>query len=264
MSKLVILGSGAAPGVPSLASGWGACNPNNPKNRRRRTGVYLEIGDAKILIDTSPDIHWQLLDNNIKHVDAVIYTHAHADHLHGIDDLRDLNRISGTSLDVFATSETAADIKLRFPYLVCDKDHPNDPVFRPSLILNEVEYAKPFYVKGVKIMPIKLEGHPIQSSGYVFNDGELVYIADCNEISQENLRFINKNPKLMVMPLTVIKSNWKKPYHMGLEKMIEYVNMFKPCKAVINHMASECDYDNVNNLTPENVYPAYDNMVVEF
>ena len=264
MSKIVILGSGAAPGVPSLAAGWGACNPNNPKNRRRRTSTYVEIDGVKILIDTSPDIHWQLLDNNIRHVDAVLYTHAHADHLHGIDDLRDLNRISRQSLDIFASKETANDIKSRFPYLVCDKEHPNDPNYQPSLVLNEVEHSKPFYVNGVKIVPIKLEGHPLLSNGYIFNDGELVYIADCNEISQESLRLIEKNPKLMVMPLTVIKSNWIKPYHMGLEKLLEYVNIIRPCKTIINHMASECDYDNVNNLTPENVYPAYDNMVVEF
>ena len=224
MSKIVILGSGAAPGVPSLAVGWGACDPNNPKNRRRRTSTYVEIDGVTFLIDTSPDIHWH----------------------------------------IFASPETANDIKSRFPYLVCDKEHPNDPNYQPSLVLNEVEHSKPFYVNGVKIVPIKLEGHPLLSNGYVFNDGELVYIADCNEISQESLRLIEKNPKLMVMPLTVIKSNWIKPYHMGLEKLLEYVNIIRPCKTIINHMASECDYDNVNNLTPENVYPAYDNMVVEF
>ena len=264
MNKLVILGSGAAPGVPSLTSGWGACNPNNPKNRRRRTSVYVEIDDVKFLIDTSPDIHWQLLDNNIRHVDDVLYTHSHADHLHGIDDLRDLNRISKQSIEVYSNFDTIEVIKNRFPYLVTDKNTPNNPLYKASLSLNVVEFSKPFYVKGVKIVPIKLSGHPVTTNGYIFNDNELVYIADCLQIEDISLRLIEKNPKLMVMPLTVIQSKWEKPYHMGLEKLLEYVNIIEPCKMVINHMAVECDYDNINNLTPENVLPAYDNMVVEF
>ena len=93
MSKVIILGSGAAPGVPSLSCGWGDCNPNDSRNIRTRTDTYVEINDTKILIDTSPDIRQHLLDNNIKHLDAVLYTHAHADHLHGIDDLREITRI---------------------------------------------------------------------------------------------------------------------------------------------------------------------------
>ncbi|MBQ8870143.1 MAG: MBL fold metallo-hydrolase [Alphaproteobacteria bacterium] len=262
-NKLIILGSGAAPGVPSLASGWGSCNPKNPKNRRRRTGTYVEIAGVKFLIDTSADIHWQLMDNDIRYVDAVLYTHAHADHLHGIDDLRDLNRISKMPLDLYANIDTIQDIKTRFSYLVCDKEHPNNPLFKPSLILNPVEHGNPFYIKGVKIVPIDLFGHPVHSNGYIFND-ELVYIADCLQIGDESLRLIKTNPKLMVMPLTILETKWEKPYHMGLEKMLEYVNVVKPCKCILNHMATECDYDNVNNLTPENVFPAYDNMVIKF
>ena len=263
-NKLIILGSGAAPGVPSLASGWGACNPDNPKNRRRRTGTYIEIDGVKFLIDTSADIHWQLLDNNIRYVDAVLYTHAHADHLHGIDDLRDLNRISRLPLDVYGSEDTIRDIKNRFPYLVSDKDHPNDPLFKPSLIVNIVEHGKPFYVKGVKIVPINLSGHPVISNGYIFNDNKLVYIADCLQIEEDSLSIIEEKSDLMVMPLTILETKWEKPYHMGLEKLLEYVNLVKPCKTIINHMATECDYDNVNALTPENVVPAYDNMVVKF
>ena len=95
MSKLVILGSGAAPGVPSVSGGWGACNPTNPKNNRQRAGAYLTDGTTQILIDTSPDLKNQLIANNITVVDGVLYTHTHADHLHGIDDLRGITRNTG-------------------------------------------------------------------------------------------------------------------------------------------------------------------------
>ena len=99
MLKVVYLGSGAAPGVPSLGAGWLYCNPDNPKNRRRRTSTYVEIDGVKILIDTSPDLRLELIDQNIRDLDAVLYTHMHADHLHGIDDLREINRINLNSLN---------------------------------------------------------------------------------------------------------------------------------------------------------------------
>ncbi len=145
MAHVTILGSGAAPGVPSLSCGWGNCNPNNPKNRRMRAGTFIEIDNTKILIDTSPDIRSQLIDNNICRIDAVLYSHAHADHLHGIDDLREitrirlndafieqgqvaydngvynfdgLNKIGSLSIECYALRETATTIKRSFPYLV--------------------------------------------------------------------------------------------------------------------------------------------------
>ena len=261
MSKLIIMGSGAAPGVPAIANGWGDCDPNNPKNCRTRTGVYLEIRSTKILIDTSPDIRIQLLNNNIRFLDAVLYTHGHADHLHGIDDLRDLNRILLRPLDVYANQQTSDAIYHRFPYLVADKAYMNNPIFFPSLDIHIIEEGKEFYVNDVKIVPISLEGHPVHSTGYIIDDGKLVYIADCKKISESGLKLITKQPEVLVMPLTTIIPQRS---HMGLEQMLEYVKIINPRKTIINHMAVECDYDNVNKLTPDNVYPAYDNMTVEF
>ncbi len=260
MSKIVILGSGAAPGVPAVACGWGNCNPNNPKNRRRRTGTYIEIGKVCLLIDTSPDLRSQLLDNNIRRLDAVLYTHTHADHLHGIDDLRELNRISRSSLDIWGDKTTRETISLRFPYLLADEQHPNNVITRPSLIMHCFEPGHPFKVAGVDIMPLRLEGHHIPSSGYLINQGEILYIADCKEISPESLALIKKPPRLMIAPLT---SDVPQPQHMGLDKLLEYVNILKPQLTVINHMAAENDYDVVNSLTPDNVMASYDNMVLE-
>ena len=108
------------------------------------------------------------------------------------------------------------------------------------------------------------ENYSLSENGYIFNDSKLVYIADCLEIKEESLQMIKENSDLLIMPLTILKSQWAKPYHMGLEKLLEYVNIIKPKKTIINHMAVECDYDVVNSLTPENAFPAYDNLVVEF
>ena len=146
MTKITILGSGAAPGVPSVSGGWGCCNPLNPKNRRFRTGTYIELNGTKILIDTSPDIRLQLLNNSIKAVDGILYTHAHADHLHGIDDLRELNRISQMPIDIYADFNTAETIRTRFPYLLTDREHLKNSLKVAILVLHEVTHGQTFYI----------------------------------------------------------------------------------------------------------------------
>lgn len=265
MTKVTILGSGAAPGVPSIVSGWGKCNPLNCKNRRQRTGAYVECVNSQnemvhFLIDTSPDIRCQLLDNDICAVDAVLYTHAHADHLHGIDDLRSLNRLTQKPIDIYANAYTAGIIRQRFDYAVYEKSHAEENIYRPQLILNEIASGNPFQIKQIDIVPIDLIGHAVQSTGYIINDGEIVWIADCKEIPDESLKLIKKQPKLLVMPLTTIVPL---SYHMGLDKLLEYVKIIQPQQTIVNHMATECDYDEINRLTPENVAPAYDNQVIE-
>lgn len=259
--KVIILGAGAAPGVPSLSVGWGNCDPDNPKNQRTRTSTYVEIDGVRILIDTNPDLRGQLIRNNIRKLDAVLYTHAHADHVHGIDDLREINRISGKSLDIYAGSQTLQYIKNSFSYLISKPNQVKNVVRQPSLIPNRVKGNRSFYIKGVKITPIKLLQHCPECLGYVFNDGEYVHVADFKRIAESAFKMIMRRPKLLVMPLTT-------PYgqiqHAGLDELLGYLERFNPEKAIINHMASESDYDEINEATPGNVEAAYDNMVVEF
>ena len=110
-------------------------------------------------------------------------------------------------------------------------------------------------------MPIGLKDHPVASTGYIINRGEVVYIADCRSISPEGLKLIPLHPKFLIMPLTTLVPQ---PAHMGLEELLDYVKLLKPETTIINHMAIECDYDDVNDRTPQNVIAAYDNMRIEF
>src|SRR5574344_1985482 len=153
MKRLIVLGSGAAPGVPSLSMGWGNCKPTNPYNIRTRTDMYVDYDGVKLLIDTSPDLRWHLIQNDIRYLDGVLYTHSHADHLHGIDDLREITRIrldeclmkagydkhrNGVfdfskcqnadckSLDFYATKKTTSYIVKNFDYLIAGKKHKNN------------------------------------------------------------------------------------------------------------------------------------------
>lgn len=261
MTKIIILGSGAAPGVPSLSNGWGNCNPNNPYNRRRRTGTYYDFASAKILVDTSPDLRLQLLDNNIRYLDAVLYTHAHADHLHGIDYLREINRINKCNLDFYATAKVSKTIKNMFGYLITSPKKVKDVVSYPSLVANKIKCGKEFLVGDVKIVPLKLDGHNTFSNGYMFNDGEIVHLADFKRIPDSTLKLLQKKHiNLMIMPLTLPEGSI---YHVGLNEVLEYIRILQPQKVVLNHMASECDFDEINALTPDNVFPAYDNMIIE-
>lgn len=261
MTRAVFLGAGASPGVPSLSCGWGACNPNNPKNIRRRTSTFYEINGVKILIDTSPDLRMQLLDNQITELDGICFTHAHSDHLYGIDELREINRITCKPLDVFATDVTMKEIKKRFTYLLLDKKQDDFYFSRPGLLPHVIKPNHEFYIKGIKIMPLKLLGHNMPSFGYILND-EIVHIADFKYLANSAEEQIGRiKAKLMVLPLTIVDHH---RYHIGLEEALEYIAKFKPEQVILNHMASECDYDYVNLHTPENVMPAYDNLKVEW
>jgi len=259
MNKLIILGCGGAPGVPSINSGWGACNPQNPKNYRTRTSTYIEYNGVSLLIDTNPDISHQLTSKQIRSFDALLYTHAHADHIHGIDDMRGINRVTHKNLNFYSGPKTAKYIKHNFSYLLTKPHKLQDVVRMPSLVPNILKPNRQFEIKGLKIMPIKILGHCPESIGYIFNDGDIVYIPDFKIIAESGYKRILKRPKLLVIPLTT-------PYgqvtHAGLEDVLKVIERINPERAVINHMASECDYDWVNNSTPENVEAAYDGMEI--
>lgn len=261
MNKIIILGSGAAPGVPSLSRGWGACNPVNPKNKRSRTSVYLDYNGVRILIDTDPDLRSQLISNRIRDLDGVLYTHTHADHLHGIDDLREINRIQGKSLNFYATDLVLAQIKERFGYLIAKPECPIDIRKQPALAPNEIYNNKPFYIKDLKITPIKMIGHNAPTNGYVFNDGEVVHIADFRAVEKEGLEQILVKPKVLIIPLTLPTGE---KFHASLQEVNAYIEKINADRVIINHMASESDYDEVNKMTPPNAEPAFDNMIIEF
>lgn len=260
MDRVIILGSGSASGVPTISEGWGCCNPHNPRNIRRRSGIFVEIGMAKIQIDTSQDFRCQMIDNKISDIDGVLYTHAHADHISGIDDLRSITWFKHKSLDVYAIKEHLAEIKKRFSYVFADVKL-EEITQRPQLIENIIEYYKSFNIKGVDIVPLAFTGHSVPTSGYVFNNGKLVVIPDYRELPAQTLEYLQKiHVDVMIMPLTDIR---EQAYHAGIETDRKYIDIIKPQKVIFTHLSKYCDYDEIIKLSQQGACPAFDNMVIE-
>ena len=260
MNKVIILGSGAAPGVPTISNGWCACNPQNVKNRRGRAGVYAEINGTRILIDTSADIRNQMLQNNIRKVDAVLYTHAHADHIMGIDDLRALTYHTHQGLNIYGEASHIAELRHRFDYVFADMPT-KDSTARPQLISNIVEYGREFAVGKIKIMPLSFAGHTVPTTGYALNDGEMVLIPDYKIIPEVTLKYLQKiDVNVLIMPLTTMETSL---YHAGIDTNMNYIRQIGPKKVYFTHLGPYCDYDEVMQKTPQNVEPAYDGLTIE-
>ncbi len=259
MSKVIILGSGAAPGVPSLAYGFKDCDGTNPKNIRSRSGTYMELSGVKLLIDTSPDLRLQLLQANIKEVDAVFYTHPHADHLHGIDDIREVNRCMRRAIEMFASKNNLSVIRSRFPYLIADDTTKIDVVYRAALHPNTFDYEKSFYFKDLKVTPIPLLGHSAECTGYIFNDGEVVHIADFLTIPESALKLIKRQPELMIFPMTVPEGAC---YHASYEDILSYAKRLNPKRLVLNHLGVEVDYATACASYPEPFITGYDGLTI--
>ena len=253
--KITVLGSGAAGGVPMISVGWGRCDPNNPKNRRRRPSILVEQGGQTLLVDTGPDLREQLLDAKIRHLDAVLFTHDHADHVHGIDDLREVNRAMGGPIPAYGTEETFAKIGARFGYVFEPLDLATQPIFKPWLIRNQVSEA--FQVGGLTIDPIDQDHGYGRTTGYRF--GNFAYCTDVHDFPESSLEQLTGLDVWIVGCLT----EYPHPTHAHVGKVIEWVDRLKPKQTWITHMSPNLDYAALCAQLPANIRPAYDGMVIE-
>jgi len=171
--RVRILGCGGSGGVPTIGGDWGNCDPGEPKNRRRRVSILIEHGDSAILVDTSPDMREQLLEAGTQRLDAVLFTHAHADHLHGIDDLRALNRLMRNAIPVYADAGTLRQISQRFGYVFTPID-PSGNYYKPTLTPHAI--TGPFDLAGLRIVPFEQDHGFSKTLG--FRIGDMAYSTD--------------------------------------------------------------------------------------
>ncbi len=249
--KVTILGCGTSGGVPRIGNVWGACDPKNPKNRRRRVSILVEEGDRRLLVDTSPDLREQLLDADVDTLDAVLYTHDHADHTHGIDDLRAIFHTIRKPVEVYASAETLEVLKRRFDYIFKSK------LGYPS-ICQANEISGPFSVGGIDVVPFVQEHGPITSLGFRF--GKVAYSTDLNGLPEESWEILAGVDTWIVDALRPQPH----PTHPHLEMTLEWIARLKPRRAILTHMTWDMDYETLCRELPKGVEPGYDGMVMEF
>ncbi len=258
-----IMGCGSSGGVPRIGGNWGACDPGNPRNRRSRCSLLIEgrTGDSeatRIVVDTGCDLREQLLRHDVDRVDAVLYTHEHADHTHGIDDLRVLALNTRRRVDVYFSHEAAQRIVPSFSY--CFTAPPGSG-YPPILNQNIIAAGKPLTVLGpggdIEILPFKQEHGEIFSLG--FRVGDFAYSCDLSGIPPESDAAVSG---LAVWVLDALRPA-PHPSHLSLGQALEHVDRYAPRNAVLTNLHIDLDYARTDAQTPANVRPAFDGLAID-
>ncbi|MDD5586406.1 MAG: MBL fold metallo-hydrolase [Alphaproteobacteria bacterium] len=252
--KITILGCGSAAGVPLIGNKWGECDPSDPRNRRSRASILVEEGDVALLVDTSPDMRQQLLGCDLQRLTAVLYTHAHADHCHGIDDLRSMNWLANGPVPVYADAVTMAELRSRFGYIF-DFEPKGNHFSRPFLETHIVEGDLAF--GSLRITPFALQHGKGHSLGYRVND--FAYTTDVSEMDEDVFTALD-GVKVWIVSCIREKQH---PSHADLEKVLGWIERIKPARAILTHMDHSMDYAKLAARLPKGVEPAYDGLVIE-
>ena len=251
--EVTILGCGSSGGVPLIGNIWGPCDPNDSRNIRRRVSILVKKNNKTFLVDTSPDLRMQMIDANIKDVDAVLYTHSHADHVHGIDDLRAFcwQRKDNKPLPIYSDQYTIDQITRRFDYAFDNKYGPAVP----SLAANTIAIGNNT-IQGINVEAIKQIHGKGFSLGYRFDN--IAYSTDVNNLPDESMK------KLENLDLWIVDCVRYEPHysHSHFDQTMSWIDKLKPKKAILTHMGHWLDYNELNSKCPQNVEPGIDGMVI--
>ncbi len=253
--RVTVLGSGGSAGVPVIGNQWGNCDPTNPKNHRTRPSVLVEQDGVAVLVDTSPDLRQQLLAADVQRLDAVVWSHQHADHAHGIDELREICRLMQKPLDVYGMADHMEELKRRFGY--CFQPLPEGaPVYRPVLTPHAVD--GPFSVKGMTIIPFVQDHGYTLTLGYRF--GDFAYSTDVVRLDEAAFAAL---AGVKVWVVDCVREEPPHPVHSHLAQTLDWIARVKPERAYLTHMNNTMDYETVRRKLPPGVEPAYDGLVIE-
>lgn len=260
--RFTILGCGSSGGVPRIGAMWGKCDPTNPKNRRRRCALLIERrgpgGTTAVLVDTPPDLREQLLSVRADALDAVLYTHDHADHTHGIDDLRMVAYAMRRRVPCYFDTATRGSIVGRFAY--CFEQAPGSS-YPPILVARELVSGTAITIDGaggpITALPIR-QFHG-DSDTLAFRFGDVAYSPDVSALPLDSI------PLLENLDLWIVDAlrDTPHPSHFSLKEAIEHVARLKAKRAVLTHMTGDLDYDRLRRELPAHIEPAYDGMVIE-
>jgi len=261
--RLRILGCGSSGGVPRVGWQWGACDPNEPRNRRRRCSILVEREEGgnktTVLIDTTPDLRDQMLDADVRSLDAVLFTHDHADHTHGIDALRVFASTARAKVPVYMDAATSHTLHTRFGY--CFETPPGSsypPILEPHLI-NPLE---PIRISGpggpIQFMPFEQHHGDVLSFGFRFGRGT-AYSPDINGVPEQSRRQLDK---LDLWIVDALRPTFH-PSHFSLSDAIEWIEKVEARRALLTHMHIDLDYATLCAELPSHIRPAHDGLIIE-
>ncbi len=252
---MIFLGTGTSVGVPMIGCGCPVCTSDDPKNKRTRCSVIFGLPGGNLLIDTSPELRLQLIREKIGHVDAVVFTHEHADHIHGLDDLRLFPFRLGHAVPLFCEAKVRDRIFRAFDYAFLDIT-PTHPGSAPRLEVIEISES-PFEVLGAKIQPIRLNHGP-RFTVLGFRIGNIAYCTDVNSIPEESMK------QLLGLDVLILGALRYQPHptHFCIPEALEVVERLAPKLTVLTHTSHELDYNDTNASLPSNVRMGYDGMKI--
>ena len=259
--KVTILGCGTSSGVPRVGNEWGACDPNNPKNRRRRCALLVERAGAegvtRVLVDTPPDLREQLIDAGVGLLDGVLYTHEHADHCHGIDDLRMVSYNGRRRVDVYHDAATGQILRQRFAY--CFETPPGSE-YPAVLRAHDIGPGEVVRINGaggvIEAVPFSQRHGGGETLGFRF--GDLAYSPDVSDLPEESVPHLAGLDVWIIDALRYIGH----PSHLSVEQALAWIERVQPKRAILTHMHVDLDYETLAGQLPDGVEPAYDGMVL--
>jgi phosphoribosyl 1,2-cyclic phosphate phosphodiesterase len=255
--RLTFLGTGTSFGVPQIGCDCAVCRSSDPRDKRSRSGAVLEAGGSTILIDTPPELRLQLITAGLSRIDAVVYTHEHADHTNGIDDLRIFSVRRREPLPIYGPAETLERLRSSFNYIFDDAVRPYEGTSKPSLALRQTEPDQVISVAGVDVLPLAFQHGHLRVFGYRF--GNLAYITDAKAIAP------GERERLQGLDVLVLNALWWRPHptHLSISEAVETARALGARRTYLTHLTHETGHADLEARLPPGILPAYDGLTVE-
>ena len=255
--RLTFLGTGTSFGVPQIGCDCAVCHSTDPRDKRTRSGAILESAGSTILIDTPPELRLQLIAAGVSRIDAVMYTHEHADHINGIDDLRIFSVRQRRPLPIYGPSETLERLRASFNYIFDDAVSPFEGTSKPRLDPHATQPNRPMNIAGLEVVPLAFQHGHLRVFGYRF--GSLAYLTDIKSIPEA------ERDRLRGLDVLVLNALWWRPHptHLSISEAVETAKALGARRTYLTHLTHETGHAALEAQLPPGIFPAYDGLTVE-